>query len=150
MPPNNNNNNNNKPCGCLQETICAEKNRIKLFDRSRKVVVLIGGIEAHAAVAVALRFVLFVLDEPATFALNVAVWRGCKCNLAGRARSQLDVVSFGNGLDCAEKALLQWPLMVVDRIFVAGCLNCSGQRQLADLLFQSGLGKDHHNSFSGS
>ena len=61
-----------------QETIFAENNRIKLFDSSRNIVILIGGIEAHTVVAVALSFVLFVLDELDIFALDASVWHGCR------------------------------------------------------------------------
>ena len=50
----------------MQETICAENNRINLIDGSGEVDMLIGGIEALAAVPVALKFVLSELDEPAT------------------------------------------------------------------------------------
>ena len=61
----------------MQETIFAENNRIKLFDSSRNVVILIGGMEAHTVVGVALRFVLSELDELDIFALDSSVWLGC-------------------------------------------------------------------------
>ena len=50
----------------MQETICAENNRINLIDGSGKVDIRMGHIKAHVAVAVAFRFVLSVLDTCST------------------------------------------------------------------------------------
>ena len=61
----------------MQETICAENNRINLIDGSGKVDILMGHIKAHAAVAVAFRFVLSVLDMLDIFVLDATVWHGC-------------------------------------------------------------------------
>ena len=62
----------------MQETICAENNRINLIDGSGKVDILMGHIEAHAAVGVVFRFVLSVLDMLDIFVLDATVWHGCR------------------------------------------------------------------------
>ena len=62
----------------MQETICAENNRINLIDGSGKVDILMGHIKAHSAMAVAFRFVLSVLDMLDIFVLDAAVWHGCR------------------------------------------------------------------------